>query len=50
MVQGRPEHLRFSVPSCLAGFAYERLVNRTRILSRFRIIIIAAMRKPWNSS
>ena len=45
-VEGRPEYLRFSVPSYLAGFVYERVVNRARILSRFRVIIIAVMRKP----
>ena len=45
-VEGRPEYLRFSVPSYLAGFIYERLVNQTRILSPFRVVIIAVMRKP----
>lgn len=49
-VEGRPEYLRFSVPSYLAGFAYERLVNRMRVLSRFRVIIIAVMRKPRHPS
>ena len=45
-VEGRPEYLRFSAPSYLAGFVYERVVNRTRLLSRFRVILIAVMRKP----
>ena len=45
-IEGRPEYLRFSVPSYLAGALYERLVNRVRILSPFRGVIIAAMRKP----
>ena len=45
-IEGRPEYLRFSVPSYLAGALYERVVNSTRILSSFRAVIIAVMRKP----
>ena len=45
-IEGRPEYLRFSVSSYLAGVCYERLVNSTRSLSSFRCVIIAVMRKP----
>lgn len=45
-IEGRPEYLRFSVPSYLAGALYERVVNGTRILSSFRAVLIAVMRKP----
>ena len=45
-IEGRPEYLRFSVPSYLAGAFYERVVNGTRILSSFRVVLIAVMRKP----
>ena len=48
-IEGRPEYLRFSVPSHLAGVLYERVVNRARILSPFRVIIIAVMQKPMDS-
>ena len=44
-IEGRPEYLRFSVPSYLAGALYERVVNGTRILSSFRVVLIAVMRK-----
>ena len=45
-IEGRPEYLRFSVPSYLVGAFYERVVNSTRILSSFRVVLIAVMRKP----
>ena len=45
-IEGRPEYLRFSVPSYLLGTCYERLVNSTRLLSSFRAVLIAVMRKP----
>ena len=49
-MEGRPEYLRFSIPSHLAGFLYERLMDRTRILSRFRVVAIPVMRKPRRPS
>lgn len=45
-IEGRPEYLRFSVPSYLTGALYERVVNSTRILSSFRAVLIAVMSKP----
>lgn len=46
LIEGRPEYLRFSVPSYVAGAFYERVVNGTSILSSFRAVLIAVMRKP----
>ena len=45
-IEGRPEYLRFSVPSYLIGVLYERVVNSTRSLSSFRAVLIAVMSKP----
>jgi SAM-dependent methyltransferase len=46
LVEGRPEYLRFSAPTYLAGLAYERLVNSGSLLARFRILLIATLQKP----
>lgn len=46
LIEGRPEYLRFSVPTYLAGLGYERLVNATDHLQRLRILIIATLSKP----
>ncbi|HTP69599.1 MAG TPA: class I SAM-dependent methyltransferase [Dongiaceae bacterium] len=45
-IEGRPEYLRFSVPSYYFGLAWERLVNRYKFLEPFRVLIIAVLRKP----
>lgn len=46
LIEGRPEYLRFSALTYLAGIAYERLVNALPMLGRFRILIIATLSKP----
>jgi ubiquinone/menaquinone biosynthesis C-methylase UbiE len=46
LVEGRPEYLRFSVPTYLAGLAYEKLVNASSLFARFRILLVATLRKP----
>lgn len=46
LVEGRPEYLRLSSITYLVGLAYERLVNLSRLLAPFRILIIAVLRKP----
>jgi SAM-dependent methyltransferase len=46
LVEGRPEYLRISVLTYLAGWIYERLVNASGLLSPFRVVILAVMRKP----
>ncbi len=43
--EGRPEYLRFSVPTYLAGLAYERVVNATNALASLRVVIVATLRK-----
>ena len=46
LIEGRPEYLRISAPTYLAGLVYERLVNALPMLARFRILIIATLSKP----
>ena len=46
LIEGRPEYLRISWFTYLFGLAYERLVNYTESLARFRILLIAEIRKP----
>lgn len=45
-IERRPEYLRMSLPTYLVGAAYERLVNSTKLLESFRILIIGTLRKP----
>ena len=45
-VEGRPEYLRFSLPTYLAGIGYERLVNSTELLSALRAVLIAVVERP----
>jgi SAM-dependent methyltransferase len=45
-IERRPEYLRFSAPTYLAGAAYERFVNASRLLEPFRILLIGVLRKP----
>lgn len=46
LVEGRPEYLRMFFVTYLFGVLYERLVNASESLSRFRILLIAVLRKP----
>ena len=46
LIEGRPEYLRFSVPTYLLGWLYERLVNQVPGLWRLRVLLIAELRKP----
>ena len=43
--EGRPEYLRLWAPLYILGALYEILVNSTRILSPFRVVLVAKMRK-----
>jgi SAM-dependent methyltransferase len=45
-VEGRPEYLRMFFVTYFFGVLYERLVNASETLSRFRILLIAVLRKP----
>ena len=44
-IEGRPEYLRMKALTYLAGAAYERMVNRIPILARFRVLLVAELRK-----
>ena len=44
-IEGRPEYLRFSAPTYLIGIFYERLVNSSGALARFRVILLGGFRK-----
>lgn len=46
LIEGRPEYLRFSAPTYLGGWLYERLVNAVPLLSKFRILLVVVLRKP----
>ena len=46
LIEGRPEYLRFNALTYLVGWLYERLVNSTRLLARFRIVLLVELRKP----
>jgi SAM-dependent methyltransferase len=41
-----PEYLAFSTPTYALGVAYERLVNRLRLLRNLRVNLLAVGRKP----
>lgn len=45
-MEGRPEYMRVHVFSYLIGWLYERAVNSTGLLSKFRIVLIGIGRKP----
>jgi SAM-dependent methyltransferase len=45
LIEGRPEYMRVSVPTYVAGAAYERLVNSSRFLEQFRILLAGTLRK-----
>lgn len=49
LIEGRPEYLRLSGPTYVVGLGYERLVNTTKLLERFRILLIATLSKPARS-
>jgi len=45
LAEGRPEYLRISAPTYVAGILYERLVNAASWLAPFRILLVAVLRK-----
>lgn len=44
-IEGRPEYLRMNAATYLAGAAYERIVNASPALARFRVVLIAHLIK-----
>jgi SAM-dependent methyltransferase len=45
-IERRPEYLRFSGPTYLAGAAYERVVNSSSLFAALRVLLIGTLRKP----
>jgi len=45
MVEGRPEYLRLSAPTYLAGWAWERAVNGIPSLGALRLVLLARLGK-----
>jgi len=45
LVESRPEYTRIFCPLYLAGIAYERLVNLSRLLSGIRVLMIGVLSK-----
>jgi SAM-dependent methyltransferase len=45
-IEGRPEYLRMTFVTYLFGIAYERFVNSSNLLSKWRILLIAELHKP----
>ena len=45
LIEGRPEYLRMTVPTYLAGWLYERCVNRLPGMWRFRAVMMLVLRK-----
>lgn len=50
LIEGRPEYLRMTAATYLAGLIYERIVNASDLLARFRIVLIAELRKAHANS
>jgi SAM-dependent methyltransferase len=50
LVESRPEYLRISAPTYLVGWVYERIVNSVSWLAPFRVLLIAHLQKPRESS
>lgn len=48
LIEGRPEYLRITALTYIVGIIYERMVNAFDCLSRFRIVLIATLRKPMD--
>jgi SAM-dependent methyltransferase len=46
LIEGRPEYLRLTWPTYLAGWVYERFVNLVPGFERFRVVMTATLRKP----
>lgn len=46
LIEGRPEYLRFSPLTYVAGCAYERLVNKIAVLEPLRVVLIATLLRP----
>ncbi|MCB8932160.1 MAG: class I SAM-dependent methyltransferase [Fimbriimonadaceae bacterium] len=48
--EGRPDYLRISAPTYVAGWLYERVVNASTLLRGVRLVLIIELRRPENHS
>jgi SAM-dependent methyltransferase len=46
VVEGRPEYLRLTAPTYLAGLAYERMVNSAELFRGIRCVLFVELQKP----
>lgn len=46
LIESRPEYLRVTSLTYVPGIAYERLVNSTELLSRYRVLLMGEVRRP----
>jgi len=46
-IEGRPEYLLLSALTYVGELLYERIVNATPLLSGYRILLVAILRKPF---
>lgn len=44
-IEGRPEYLRMTAVTYMLGAIYERIVNSSNLFSRFRVLLVAELRK-----
>lgn len=49
-IESRPEYLRMTALTYVAGASYERIVNLTPLLEKFRVLLVAELRKPDSSA
>lgn len=49
-IESRPEYLRISGPTYLAGLAYERIVNSTNFLAGFRVLLVGKIAKALSTT
>jgi SAM-dependent methyltransferase len=50
VIEGRPEYLRLTAPTYLAGLLYERAVNATDLLRSIRCVLLIELQKPGGPS
>ena len=46
LIEGRPEYLRMSAITYIPGYLYEKLVNSSTYMDRYRILLVVELRKP----
>ena len=49
LIEGRPEYLRINALTYILGLLYEKLVNSTPLLSRYRILLIVTLSSHYKN-